>query len=128
VLIEVVLRRENGQVTMEKQLLRRCRNRTTTILLNHDTGWVIGRALLLARAGAAIRKEVKLRRRDAKAAKQIVKKGPDLCGRLFYVAGVVPSDGGAKQLRQRGNAELFFRSSAISLNSFEAQIQIAGNF
>ena len=53
-----------------------------TILLNHDTGWVIGRALLLARRGAAIRKEVKLRRRDAKAAKQIVKNGPDLYGRL----------------------------------------------
>ena len=117
-----------GQVSMEKQLLRRCRNRTTTILLNHDTRWVIGRVLLRGRAGAAIRKEVKLRRRNAKAAKQIVTKGPELCGRLFYVAGVVPPDGGAKQLRQRGNAELFFRSSAISLNSFEAQIQIAGYF
>ena len=116
------------QVTIEKQLLWKCRNGTTTILLNPDAGWVIGRALLLARAGAAIRKEVKLRRWDVKAAKQIVKNDPDLCGRLFYVAGVVPPDGSAKQLRQRGNAELFFRSSAIRLNSFEAQIQIAGNF
>ena len=54
-----------GQVTMEKQLLRRCRNRTTTILLNHDTGWVIGRALLRGRAGAAIRKEVKAAERQS---------------------------------------------------------------
>ena len=64
------------QVTIEKQLLQKCRNGTTTILLNYGTGWVIGRALLLARAGAAIRKEVKLRWWDAKGAKQIVKNGP----------------------------------------------------
>ena len=117
-----------GQVTMEKQLLRRCRNRTTTILLNHDTGWVIGRVLLRGRAGAAIRKEAKLRRRDAKAAKQIVKKGPELFGRLFCVAGVVPPDGSAKQLSQRGDAELFLRSGTVGLNGFQTQIQIAGNF
>ena len=44
------------------------------------------------------------------------------------MAGIVPSDGGAKQLSQRGNAELFFRSGAVRLNGFQAQIQIAGNF
>ena len=111
-LIQVVIRRQNGTGYRGKA--------TTTEVSKHDTGWVIGRVLLRGRAGAAIRKEVKLRRRDAKAAKQIVKNDPDLSGRLFYVAGVVPPDGSAKQLRQRGNAELFFRSSAISLNSFEA--------
>ena len=116
------------QVTIEKQLLWKCRSGTTTILLNHDTGWLIGRVLLRGRAGAAIRKEVKLRRRDAKAAKQIVKKGPGLCGCLFYVAGVVPPDGSAKQLSQRGNAELFLRSGTVGLNGFQTQIQIAGNF
>src|SRR5882724_3628090 len=51
-----------------------------------------------------------------------------LCRRLFYVAGIVPSDGGAKQLCQRGNAELFLGSGAVSLDGFETQIQIAGNF
>ena len=52
----------------------------------------------------------------------------DLFRRLFYAAGIVPSDGSAEQLSQRGNAELFFRSGAISLNGFQTQIQIAGNF
>ena len=52
----------------------------------------------------------------------------DLFRRLFYVAGIVPANGGAKQLSQRGNAELFFRSGAVSLDGFETQIQIAGDF
>jgi hypothetical protein len=43
----------------------------------------------------------------------------DLFRRLFCVAGVVPPDGGAKQLSQRGNAELFFRSGAVRLNGFQ---------
>lgn len=52
-------------------------------------------------------------------------------GRIFrsvsppnYVAGFLPSDGGAKQLSQRGNAELVFRSGAVSLNGCQTQIQI----
>jgi len=52
----------------------------------------------------------------------------DLFRRLFYAAGIVPSDGGAEQLSQRGNAELFFRSGAVRLNGFQTQIQISGNF
>ena len=47
---------------------------------------------------------------------------------LFYVASFLPPDGGAKQLSQRGNAELFFGSGAVSLDSFQTQIQISGNF
>src|SRR6266436_2060455 len=52
----------------------------------------------------------------------------DLSRCLFYAAGIVPSDGGAKQLGQRGNAELVFGSGAVSLNGFQTQIQISGNF
>ena len=47
---------------------------------------------------------------------------------LFYVPGFVPPDGSAKQLSQRGNAELVFRSGAVSLDGFQTQIQIARNF
>ena len=43
----------------------------------------------------------------------------DLFRRLFYAAGIVPSDGCAKQLSQRGNTELFFRSGAVRLNGFQ---------
>jgi len=41
---------------------------------------------------------------------RVPRKTSDLFRRLLYVAGIVPSAGGAKQLSQRGNAELFFRS------------------
>jgi hypothetical protein len=42
----------------------------------------------------------------------------DLFRRSFYATGIIPSDGGAKQLSQRGNAELAFGSGAVSLNGF----------
>jgi hypothetical protein len=38
---------------------------------------------------------------------------------LFYVAGIIPSDGCAKQLSQGGNAEFFFRASAVGLDRFQ---------
>jgi hypothetical protein len=63
-----------GQVFIKRQRRRR-RKRTTTTLLNHDTGWVIGRVLLPGGAGAAIRKEAKLRQRDGKAAEPDCKEG-----------------------------------------------------
>jgi hypothetical protein len=47
---------------------------------------------------------------------------------LFYVAGFFPPDGGAKQLSQRGDPELVFGSGAVSLDGFQTQIQVAGNF
>ena len=46
---------------------------------------------------------------------------------LFYVTGIVPLDRGAKQLSQRSNAELFFRSGAVRLDGFQTKIQIPGN-
>jgi len=52
----------------------------------------------------------------------------DLFRRLFYVPSIVPSNGRARQLSQGRNAELFFRSGAVSLDSFQTQIQISGNF
>jgi len=66
------------------------------------------------------------RRPNGKALKQ--KMSSNRWTRLFYVAGIIPPERGPKQLSQRGNAELFFRSSAISLNRFQTQIQIASNF
>src|SRR5215203_559235 len=47
---------------------------------------------------------------------------------LFYMAGIIPSNGRTKQLSQRGKPELLFCSRAVSLDGFETQIQITGNF
>jgi hypothetical protein len=40
-------------------------------------------------------------------------------GFLFYVTGIVPSDGCVKQLSKGSNAEFLFRSSAVGLNGFQ---------
>jgi len=88
------------------------------------------KALVLppAFAGDGIGKVAKQSRPKGKALKSACQEEPfDLFRRLFYVAGFLPPDGGAKQLCQRGNAELVFGSGAISLDGFQAQIQIAGN-
>jgi hypothetical protein len=62
-------------------------------------------------------KEAKQSRPNGKALESAAQ-SLDLVRRLFYATGIIPSDGGAKQLSQRGNAELVFGSGAVSLNGF----------
>jgi hypothetical protein len=85
--------------------------------------------VLPAFAGHDIGKVAKQSRPKGKALKSACQEEPrDLFRHLFYVAGFLPPDGGTKQLSQGGNAELFFGSGAVSLDGFQTQIQIAGNF
>ena len=85
--------------------------------------------VLPAFAVDGIGKVAKQSRPNGDALKSACQEEPfDLFRRLFYVAGFLPPNGGAKQLSQRGNAELVFGSGAISLDGFQTQIQISGNF
>src|SRR5512132_4467876 len=99
------------------------------MVLVRGTGYVEGFVAFPAFAVGATAKEAKRSRPKGKALESAWEEEPfDLFRRLFCVAGIVPSDGGAKQLSQRGDAELFFRSGAVSLNRFQTEIQISGNF
>src|SRR5215831_19710947 len=102
-------------------LVRRSDCRITTTI--HDTGFV--KVPVRFPASAKEKKQGRASR-TARRPFRIPGRSCDLFGGLFYVRGIVPSNGRAKQLSQGCNAELFFRSGAVSLDSFETQIQISG--
>jgi hypothetical protein len=99
-----------NQVTLTKQIRFNWCFRSRAVLV-HDTGFVKVLVAFPAFAVGATGKRSKVEPTKGQGIGiSVPRKTSDLFRRLFYAAGIVPSNGGAEQLSQRGNAELFFRS------------------